>query len=120
MSQDPLEIAKQAERDLNSQEAKGNTKNASDSVNDSGVNENVETKFPGATVKIGGQGAGDNREIPLDEGGSINKETGQPTKAKDFEGPGGPEDKAAIDAANRGGDNDIRENVRQGGETKRP
>ncbi|KAF2211722.1 hypothetical protein CERZMDRAFT_68432 [Cercospora zeae-maydis SCOH1-5] len=120
-SQDPLEIAKQAERDLATQEAKGNTKkNASDSANESGVNENVETKFPGATVKIGGQGAGDNREIPLDEGGSINKETGQPTKAKDFEGPGGPEDKAAIDAANRGGDNDIRENIRQGGDTKRP
>ncbi|KAI5359536.1 hypothetical protein Slin15195_G071630 [Septoria linicola] len=113
--QDPLEIAKQAERDLNTQEAKGNTKNASDSVNDSGINEAATTKFPGATVKVGGQ-----REVPLEEGGSIKKETGQVTKQEDFEGPGGPEDKAAIDAANRGGDNDIRENVRQGGETKRP
>ncbi|KAM3425355.1 hypothetical protein BST61_g7302 [Cercospora zeina] len=75
-SQDPLEIAKQAERDLATQQAKGNTKSARDSANESGVNENVETKFPGATVKIGGQGAGDNREIPLDEGGSIIKETG--------------------------------------------
>ena len=29
-SQDPIEIAKQAERDLNTQEAKGNTKRAGD------------------------------------------------------------------------------------------
>ena len=44
----------------------------------------------------------------------------RPTKAKDFEGVGGPEDKAAIDASNRGGDDDITSNVRQGGETRRP
>jgi len=33
---------------------------------------------------------------------------------------GGPEDKVALDAANRAGDNDVRENIRQGGETVRP
>lgn len=56
----------------------------------------------------------------MDEGGSINPETGKPTKAADFEGVGGSEDKARIAAEERGGDNDIRENVRQGGETRRP
>lgn len=75
--QDPLEIAKQAERDLNSQAAKGNLRSTSDSAAESGVDESAVNKFPGAEVKIGGQGAGDNREIPLEEGGSINKETGQ-------------------------------------------
>jgi hypothetical protein len=71
-------------------------------------------------VKIGGQGASDNREIPLSEGGDINPVTGKQTKAADFNGVGGPEDKAAIDREVRGGDNDIRSNIRQGDETVRP
>lgn len=43
------------------------------------MNENVSAKFPGSSVTVGSaaSGAGDNREIPLEEGGSINKETGQ-------------------------------------------
>ena len=41
-------------------------------------------------------------------------------KARDFEGVGGPEDKAAMAESARGGDDDVRGNVRQGGETKRP
>lgn len=46
---------------------------------ESGVNENVTAKFPGSSVTVGSaaSGAGDNREIPVEEGGSINKETGQ-------------------------------------------
>jgi hypothetical protein len=40
--------------------------------------------------------------------------TGKPIKARDFEGVGGPEDKARLAKENRGGDDDIRENVRQG------
>ena len=71
--QDPLDIAKQAERDLNSQAAKGNLRNTSDSANESGVDESVTSKFPGAEVKIGSDG----REIPVSEGGEILKETGQ-------------------------------------------
>jgi len=113
--QDPMVIAKQAERDLNSQKAP-----LSDSTQESGVNENVEKKFPGAEVKIGGQGASDNRQIPVSEGGDINPVTGKQTKAADFEGVGGPEDKAAIDREVRPGDNDIRDNIRQGGSTVRP
>jgi len=116
-------------------------------VEESGVNDNVENKFPGATVTYGSaaSGAGDNREIPDEEGGGINPQTKRyfftctdprtllasldrrltrhtirQTKAKDFEGVGGPEDKLAADEVNRGGDEDLLGNVRQGGETKRP
>ncbi|EHK98512.1 hypothetical protein M7I_5681 [Glarea lozoyensis 74030] len=85
-------------------------------VNESGVDESVTKKFPGSTVTVGSaaSGAGDNREIPESEGGDILK-TGKPTKAKDFEGTGGPEDKAREDAYNKGGDDDVTSTVRQGG-----
>lgn len=48
-------------------------------MQESGVDESVKDKFPGAEVKFGSgaTGAGDNREIDLDEGGSINPNTGQ-------------------------------------------
>ena len=44
-------------------------------MNDSGIDENVTSKFPGSTVTTGSaaSGAGDNREIPEEEGGDINK-----------------------------------------------
>ena len=71
-------------------------------------------------MKIGGTGASNNKEIPLSEGGSINPETGKQTKAADFEGTGGPEDKAAQAVETRGGDDDIRSNIRQGDSTVRP
>ncbi|KAK5161621.1 hypothetical protein BJ546DRAFT_1070454 [Cryomyces antarcticus] len=119
--QDPLEIAKQAERDLNSHEAK-HGHDAALSTLDSGVDDSVTNKFPGSTVTIGSaaSGAGDNREIPVEEGGNISKETGRPTKARDFEGAGGPEDKAAQHEDANPGDDDVRSNIRQGGETRRP
>lgn len=43
-----------------------------------------------------------------------------PTKARDFEGPGGPETKQKIYEEANPGNDDVRENVRQGGETRRP
>lgn len=55
-------------------------------ANESGVNEGVQDKFPGATVTYGSaaSGAGDNREIPEQEGGGTNPATGRyvpsPTK----------------------------------------
>lgn len=120
--EDPLKLAKQAERDLNSQASKTSRVGASDSTNESGVDESVRQKFPGADVTYGSaaSGAGDNREIPLSEGGSINPSTGKPYKARDFEGVGGPEDKARIYEQEQGGNDDIRSNIRQGGETVRP
>ena len=45
---------------------------------------------------------------------------GSPTKARDFEGPGGPETKQQIYEAANPGNDDVRENVRQGTETRRP
>ncbi|KAK3707855.1 hypothetical protein LTR37_011857 [Vermiconidia calcicola] len=122
---DPIVIAQRAERDLNSDAAKegsdaaGNTsrggRGASDSTKESGVDENVENKFPGSEVKhgSGASGAGDNRDIPESEGGSINPRTGQLYKAGDFEGPGGPEEKRQMEAEANPGDNMVRENVRQ-------
>lgn len=44
----------------------------------------------------------------------------RPYKARDFEGTGGPEDKARIYAEEHGGNDDVRGNVRQGGDTVRP
>lgn len=43
------------------------------------MDEGVRSKFPGADVTIGSaaSGAGDNREIPLSEGGDINRATGK-------------------------------------------
>ena len=39
------------------------------------MDENIGSKFPGSTVVTGSaaSGAGDNREIPVEEGGDINK-----------------------------------------------
>ncbi|KAI9707995.1 MAG: hypothetical protein M1820_004414 [Bogoriella megaspora] len=130
-TEDPLTIAKQAEQDLNSHAAKHghdanlsrqHGKGASDSTAESGVDESVRQKFPGADVTYGSaaSGAGDNREIPLEEGGEINPVTGQPTKARDFEGPGGLADKARLLEETNPGSDDVQSNVRQGGETRRP
>lgn len=54
-------------------------------------------KFPGSTTEYGSRvsGAGDNRDIPVEEGGDIQKGTGRLTKAGDFdrgEAGEGPED----------------------------
>ena len=46
---------------------------------ESGINEAATRKFPGSEVTVGSaaSGAGDNREIPIGEGGDINRATGQ-------------------------------------------
>lgn len=44
----------------------------------------------------------------------------RPFKAGDFEGTGGPEDKAQVMEEQRPGDDAIRGNIRQGGDTVRP
>ncbi|KAF1825737.1 uncharacterized protein K489DRAFT_429940 [Dissoconium aciculare CBS 342.82] len=112
--QTPLEIAAQPERDLNSREAKVGASKPSDSANESGIDANVINKFPGSTVTYGSaaSGAGDNPEIPEEEGGSLNPRTGQPTKARDFEGEGGLEEKAAKYVQDQPGNDDVRENIR--------
>lgn len=49
--------------------------------------------------------------IPPQEGGTITS-SGQPTKARDFEGVGGPADKAVLEASERGGEDGVQGNVR--------
>lgn len=66
------------------------------------------------TIGSAASGAGDNRDIPEEHGGGINPRTGQNYKARDFEGPGGPEDKARMNAELNPGSDDVRGNVRQG------
>lgn len=107
---------------------------------ESGVDDSVTSKFPGSEVKVGSaaSGAGDNREIPLDEGGELDRSgryvsplprvvqmcvraevESSPTKARDFEGEGGPEEKRKIYEEENPGNDDVQGNVRQGGETRR-
>ncbi|KAH0360559.1 hypothetical protein KCU65_g9324, partial [Aureobasidium melanogenum] len=109
--QDPLKLAQQAERDLNSHGAKHGQSN-SDSALESGVDESVTNKFPGAEVNVGSTGASSNQRLPLSEGNDIDPSTGKPYKAAAFDGPGGPEKKAEIALDQRGGDDEIRSNVR--------
>ncbi|WVQ98379.1 hypothetical protein IAU59_005502 [Kwoniella sp. CBS 9459] len=102
-----------AEQAINSTAAKQGSKHQSDSTVDSGVNENVTAQFPGSTVQVGGTKRGENPTIPPEEGGEeANKLTGRPTKANDFEGVGGPEDKAAQAVVDRPGDQDVTANDR--------
>lgn len=44
----------------------------------------------------------------------------RPYKAGAFEGEGGPEDKDRAYAEDQPGNDDVRGNIRQGGETRRP
>ncbi len=76
---DPLTLAHQAERDLNTPQAKTGSSNLSDTANESGVDPSVTDKFPGSTVQVGSaaSGAGDNREIPVEEGGDLISKPGE-------------------------------------------
>ena len=82
------------------------------------------TKFPSASVTYGSaaSGQGNNREIPLSEGGGIDPTTGKPFKAGAFAaGVGAPESAAEGYERRHGGDDDVRGNVRQGeGQTGKP
>ncbi|KAI1612510.1 hypothetical protein EDD37DRAFT_648051 [Exophiala viscosa] len=125
--QDLMDIAKQAERDLNDPKAAqgaqdsgfgGKTvKGGSDSTTESGIDTSVTNKFPGSTAEYGSHvsGAGNNRDIPVEEGGDIQKGTGRLTKAGDFDQgePGeGPEHIAKRRAEEFGGENDVPSNTK--------
>lgn len=65
-------IAKQAEVDLNSHQAKHGLNNSS--INEAGVDSGVEKKFPGAEVKYDQElstNASYNKRIPPEEGGEL-------------------------------------------------
>ncbi|KAI1799511.1 hypothetical protein F4811DRAFT_568147 [Daldinia bambusicola] len=101
-------IADQAERDLNSYEAKTGAHKTS--VNDeAGVDTRVERKFPGADVRYDtdlSTNASYNRRIPPEEGGEVDAR-GRQTRGEHFEGVGGPEDKLAREARDFGGNNEF-------------
>lgn len=104
-NQDPLKLAQQAERDLNSYGAKQGQAtsdsgkspkldlrqhtNTISTALESGVDESVTNKFPGAEVHVGSTGASSNQRLPLSEGNDIDPSTGKPYKAAAFDGPGG-------------------------------
>jgi hypothetical protein len=67
----------------------GRYTNITSTANESGVDESVSNKFPGASVTVGGTGASNNVSIPESEGGDINPSTGKLYKAGEFEGAGG-------------------------------
>lgn len=88
-------------------------------ADESGIDQSVESKFSqhGATADYGSHvsGAGNNRDIPPSEGGDIQKGTGRMTKAGDFDqgAPGeGPEDVSKRQAEAYGGDDSVRDNIR--------
>ncbi|GAD98971.1 hypothetical protein Plec18167_003397 [Paecilomyces lecythidis] len=105
-----LDAAHRAEQELNSYQAKQGLGRKSDSVLESGVNEQVDKQFGGnADAKYGevaSSSAGNRRKIPPEEGGEID-DRGRMTEAKDFEGPGGPEDKVRMATERRPGDDDV-------------
>ncbi|KAL0569222.1 hypothetical protein V5O48_012748 [Marasmius crinis-equi] len=107
------EIARQAEADLNSYQAKTGTgqKGATDAP---GVDSHVEKKFPGAQVTTGdglSTGASYNKRIPPSEGGELDDRSRRalkPSQTRDshFEGAGGPVDEIRETYADQPGRND--------------
>ncbi|KAK7908588.1 hypothetical protein PG985_015891 [Apiospora marii] len=104
------EIAAQAERDLNSYEAK--TGAGKTSVNDeAGVDTRVENKFPGAEVRYDDDlstNGSYNKRIPPQEGGELDAR-GRQTRGEHFEGQGGPEHKLAQQQRELGGHDNANE-----------
>ncbi|KAJ5636595.1 uncharacterized protein N7484_009908 [Penicillium longicatenatum] len=108
--EDLRKAAFDAEKDLNSYQAKQGLGKKSDSTLESGVDEMANKRFEdaGASLKYG-PGAtasgSDHRKVPEDEGGTRD-DRGRLPKAEHFKGPGGPEDNIKIDSENRPGDQD--------------
>ncbi|KAI1460599.1 hypothetical protein F4805DRAFT_454530 [Annulohypoxylon moriforme] len=101
-------IADEAERDLNTYEAKTGAQKTS-SNDEAGVDTRAEKKFPGADVRYGtdvSTNAGYNRRIPPEEGGDVDAR-GRQTRGEHFEGIGGPQEKVAQQARDFGGSNEF-------------
>ncbi|KAI2466990.1 hypothetical protein F4781DRAFT_331291 [Annulohypoxylon bovei var. microspora] len=101
-------IADQAERDLNSYDAKTGSQKTS-SNDEAGVDTRAERKFPGANVRYGtdvSTNASYNKRIPPEEGGDVDAR-GRQTRGEHFEGSGGPQDKVARQARDFGGNNEF-------------
>ncbi|KAJ5085855.1 hypothetical protein N7532_010626 [Penicillium argentinense] len=103
-------VAYECENDLNSYQAKQGLGPKSDSVNESGVNEMVDQRFPesrGVKYGPGSTASGsDHRVIPEDEGGTRD-DRGRLPKGEHFKGKGGPEDSLKAESDIRPGDQDV-------------
>ncbi|KAI8628657.1 hypothetical protein F5Y19DRAFT_476202 [Xylariaceae sp. FL1651] len=101
-------IAEEAERDLNSYEAKTGAHKGS-SNDEAGVDSRVEKKFPGAQVRCGDDlstNTSYNKRIPPEEGGDLDSR-GRQTRGEHFEGVGGPEHKLDQQTRDYGGFNEF-------------
>ncbi|KAJ5748808.1 uncharacterized protein N7511_010504 [Penicillium nucicola] len=107
--EDLKHAAFQAEKDLNSYQAKQGLGKKSDSTLESGVDEMAEKKFSESTSLKYGPGStasgSDHRKIPEDEGGTRDDRNRLP-KAEHFLGAGGPETSVKEDSESRPGDQD--------------
>ncbi|KAI1131522.1 hypothetical protein F5Y10DRAFT_262094 [Nemania abortiva] len=104
--EDFRKVAEEAERNMNTYEAKTGAHKTSRS-DEAGVNTGVETQFPGAQVKYGqdlSTNASYNKRIPPEEGGSLDAR-GRQTRGEHFEGVGGPEHKLGQQMRDYGGSN---------------
>ncbi|PCH02644.1 Hypothetical protein PENO1_031060 [Penicillium occitanis (nom. inval.)] len=106
---DLTDIAYQAQRNLNSHQAKQGAGPKSLSTDESGLNENVTRDFPGAEVRYGemaNHGGSGSKKIPPEQGGDYDAR-GRITQAKDFEGTDGPEHKTKVIQERRPGDDAV-------------
>ncbi|OQE21038.1 hypothetical protein PENSTE_c012G01597 [Penicillium steckii] len=108
--EDNRRVAYEAEKNLNSYQAKQGLGAKSDSAQESGVNELVEKQFPEAGEVKYGPGAtasgSDHRVIPEDEGGTRD-DRGRLPNADQFKGKGGPEDNVKMESEQRPGDQEV-------------
>ncbi|KAI0533408.1 hypothetical protein GGR58DRAFT_506372 [Xylaria digitata] len=101
-------IAEEAERNLNTYEAKTGVHKTSHH-GEAGVDTGVEPQFPGAQVKYGqdlSTNASYNKRIPPEEGGSLDAR-GRQIRGEHFEGVGGPEHKLGQQMREYGGSNEF-------------
>ncbi|QGI81455.1 hypothetical protein CEK25_008184 [Fusarium fujikuroi] len=101
------QIAKEAEMDLNTYQAKTGNARPQD-VEGAGVNPHAENKFESAQVEFGDElstNAGYNKRIPPSEGGIVD-DKGRQARGQHYEGEGGPLDKLSRANDERGGYND--------------
>ncbi|KIL85048.1 hypothetical protein FAVG1_11476 [Fusarium avenaceum] len=111
------QIAKEAEQDLNTYQAKTGNARPQD-VGGAGFNAYAENKFEGAHVEFGDElstNAGYNKRIPPSEGGIVD-DKGRQATGQLYEGEGGPLDKLSRANDERGGNNDndvVGANVKQ-------
>ncbi|KAJ5911582.1 uncharacterized protein N7473_000885 [Penicillium subrubescens] len=105
--EDLRQTAYNAEKDLNSYQAKQGLGRKSDSTLESGVDEMVDQRFPqsgGVKYGTGSTASGsDHRKIPEDEGGTRDD---RGSTGEQYLGPGGPEDKIKKESEYRPGDQD--------------